>query len=315
MSKGGGKTVETRQDTSPWGPQQAYLTDLFSRAQGLYGQGPQQYFPGQTVAAQSPNTQQALARMSASANDPNSLTNQAAGQFGKTIQGDYLNADSNPYLKGAVNDTMNQVQSRVAGTFGTRGGNNYGSSAHQEWLGRSLADAALPIYAQNYETERGRQLNAAQYAPQAEAAGWQQLGQAGVLQDAQQQRLIDAEKARFDFNQQSPWDALQRYQGAVAGNYGGMTNATQPYQRSNDFLNAAGLGLMAYGAFSDRRLKRDIERIGTHPSGVPLYSFRYLNDDTPRIGVMADEVEKVMPEAVGERDGFKTVNYAMLEAE
>jgi hypothetical protein len=122
------------------------------------------------------------------------------------------------------------------------------------------------------------------------------------MQDQYQQRLTD-----------SPWDALQRYQGAVAGNYGGASTGTQPYQKSNDFLNAAGLGLAAYGLFSDRRLKRDIERVGTHPVGVPLYSFRYLDSDTPRLGVMADELAHVMPEAVGERDGYLTVNYAMLE--
>lgn len=32
----------------PWAPQQPYLTGMFSEAQRLYDQGPQQFYPGQT---------------------------------------------------------------------------------------------------------------------------------------------------------------------------------------------------------------------------------------------------------------------------
>lgn len=65
--------------------------------------------------------------------------------------------------------------------------------------------------------------------------------------------------------------------------------------------------------FSDRRLKRDVIQIGTHIIGVPIYAFRYLWDDEWHIGVMADEVVEVMPEAVsiGE-DGYAMVDYAQL---
>ena len=197
---------------------------------------------------------------------------------------------------------MDMARSRINAQFT---GDNSGSSAHQEWLGRGLISASAPIAAQMYDTERGRQLNAAQMAPALSEAGLSQLQQAGAMQDEYQQRLTD-----------DPWSSLQRYQSAVAGNYGANTVGTQPYQQSNPYMNAAGIALAAapyFFAASDRRLKRDIEQIGMHPAGVPLYSFRYLNDDIPRIGVMADEVERVMPQAVGERGGFKTVNYAMLE--
>ena len=40
-----------------------------------------------------------------------------------------------------------------------------------------------------------------------------------------------------------------------------------------------------------------------------LYSYRYLWDSTPRIGLMAQEVEKLLPQAVCEIDGLKRVNY------
>ncbi len=70
---------------------------------------------------------------------------------------------------------------------------------------------------------------------------------------------------------------------------------------------------------SDRRAKQNLLRVGTHPIGVGLYLFDYRPDFRDvwghgrQLGVMADEVEAVMPEAVSRRlDGFKVVDYAML---
>jgi len=63
---------------------------------------------------------------------------------------------------------------------------------------------------------------------------------------------------------------------------------------------------------SDRRLKKNIKRIGTHVLGIGLYTWDYLWGE-PFAGVMADEVEQVMPEAiVMHPSGFKMVNYSML---
>lgn len=65
-------------------------------------------------------------------------------------------------------------------------------------------------------------------------------------------------------------------------------------------------------AASDRRLKRNIHRIGTHRLGIGIYEFDYVWGEHA-IGVMADEVRKVMPEAVirGE-DGYDRVDYSKL---
>lgn len=65
--------------------------------------------------------------------------------------------------------------------------------------------------------------------------------------------------------------------------------------------------------FSDRRVKRDIVKLDEFPDGLGVYSFRYFGDDTVRCGVMADEVEKIRPWALGPRvGGFATVNYGAL---
>jgi hypothetical protein len=70
---------------------------------------------------------------------------------------------------------------------------------------------------------------------------------------------------------------------------------------------------------SDRRVKRNIVRIGDHPVGIGLYLFDYDPERRARwglarqLGVMADEVEAVMPAAVSVGgDGYKQVDYAML---
>ena len=65
-------------------------------------------------------------------------------------------------------------------------------------------------------------------------------------------------------------------------------------------------------ALSDRRLKRNIKQIGVTALGLPLYTFNYLWNNILYVGHMADEVEKVVPEAVIEINGFKAVNYGML---
>lgn len=74
----------------------------------------------------------------------------------------------------------------------------------------------------------------------------------------------------------------------------------------------------AYTAFSDRRLKTNIELVGKDPaSGFNLYEYEYtfLPGKTFR-GVMADEVEAVVPDAVfTDANGFKSVNYGMIGVE
>ena len=64
---------------------------------------------------------------------------------------------------------------------------------------------------------------------------------------------------------------------------------------------------------SDRRLKRDIVRVGRLANGLPCYKFRYVSSSDIYVGVIAQEVLPVVPEAVivGE-DGYMRVDYARL---
>jgi hypothetical protein len=65
--------------------------------------------------------------------------------------------------------------------------------------------------------------------------------------------------------------------------------------------------------FSDRRLKRDIERVGEFPDGLGIYEYRYVTGTKRVLGVMADEVAKLRPWALGsQRADYMTVNYGAL---
>ena len=64
---------------------------------------------------------------------------------------------------------------------------------------------------------------------------------------------------------------------------------------------------------SDIRLKRDIVEIGRLESGLHLYRFRYKWGDQQYVGVMAQEVGRIVPGAVSRgADGYLRVDYGKL---
>lgn len=102
------------------------------------------------------------------------------------------------------------------------------------------------------------------------------------------------------------------FAGLVNQNYQAQVNA------ANSTNNALG-GLFGLGGkflFSDRRLKRDIDRVG-EKNGLPWYRFNYVwdaADAAPREGVMSDDVRSLKPEAVftDARSGFDVVDYSAV---
>jgi hypothetical protein len=60
-------------------------------------------------------------------------------------------------------------------------------------------------------------------------------------------------------------------------------------------------------------LKRDIVEVDRLDSGIALYRYRYVWGDEVFVGVMAQEVAKIVPEAVQRgADGYWRVDYARL---
>jgi hypothetical protein len=99
--------------------------------------------------------------------------------------------------------------------------------------------------------------------------------------------------------------------GTLVGAAAGMGSA---YLTGGLSAMGSAAGKSGTGIFSDRRLKTDIEAIGKLDNGLTVYRYRYKAGGPMLLGVMADEVAVLKPEAyipnvVGD---FAAVDYAKL---
>jgi len=95
-----------------------------------------------------------------------------------------------------------------------------------------------------------------------------------------------------------------------------MANAQKTAGIFGGIGSGIGAGIGAYAAFSaisDRRLKRNVRKLGKL-LGFNLYSFRYLWSDRRHVGFMAQEVQKTRPDAVFRIGKFLAINYGRLLA-
>ena len=88
------------------------------------------------------------------------------------------------------------------------------------------------------------------------------------------------------------------------------TSQPQQQPQNNDFMQGLfGLGQAAI-QYSDRRLKQNIREVGRLHNGLPVYAYEFRSKPWQTvIGLMADEVEAVNPDAVADIGGFAAVDY------
>ena len=118
-------------------------------------------------------------------------------------------------------------------------------------------------------------------------------------------------------------------QSSVANvDYAGLVNAKHQadlaaWQAEVNSQNAMMGGLFGLGGtlgaaalkFSDPALKTDIEKVGRLDNGLPVYRYRYRAGGPPEIGLMADDVARRRPEAVGrDAEGLMAVDYVKATA-
>jgi hypothetical protein len=323
MSGGGGNsggTQTTVQKSDPWAGQQPYLSEIYGKADVLENT-PMKFFPGQTFANFSPETQQALQMQTQRAQQGSPLTSAAQGELTKTLSGDYL-SQGNPHFGAMMGRIGNQVNAQMGSRFA--GAGRLGSGAHANATASALADAGSQLAYQDYGAERDNMMKGMLFAPQLaqqdyfDAAKLAEVG--GVKEDLAQQK-INEQMARHQFTQQEPWQRLNMFNNVVQGNVGSQSESTTTTpRRSLGFGDAigglsslGGLGLLGYSILSDRRAKTDIKKVGETDEGLNVYTYRYKGHPTTHMGVMAQEVEKVKPEAVINIGGVKRVNYGLLE--
>lgn len=101
-------------------------------------------------------------------------------------------------------------------------------------------------------------------------------------------------------------------QGNINGFNSQLNQANSAFGQQSQMMGQIGQAAGAVLPFmlSDERLKEDIVPVGKLNDGIlNVYSYRYKGDPTPRIGLMAQEVERVRPDAVVEFGGVKAVDY------
>ncbi len=334
-SPSGSTTTTTKSD--PWEGQQPFLKSGFESIAAQYkdpttglvtGDNLPEYYPGQTIATDSPETQAALAARTGRALYGSPLTGAAQNELTKTLGGDYLN--NNPYVdsmyNSAAKNTVNKyneiVNPGIDSEFSKAG--RYGSGAYAQARNQSdrtaaseLGDLATNIYGTNYANERKLQNQGMLYAPDLanqDYADINQLSSVGDYKTNLAQQQIDADRTKYDYNANKDSAALQRYMELIQGNYGGTQQQSNPYYRNSAGGTLGTIGQVAGTAaslaslFSDINLKENIIPVGTE-NGHNIYEFNYKGLPERWIGVMAQDVIKTHPEAVGDRDGYKTVNY------
>ena len=260
-SGGGGGNTTTVEKADPWEGQQPYLKDIYAQTGGLYGSG-MGYTPysGPRVAGLSDIQRQGMETGYQNILSGNTPAQAAGGMLNKTLQGDYLGG-ANPYLDQVfatsaqnVTDQFNRNILPSIKTAGVQSG-MYDSSRQgiAEGLAageaqKNLAQLSANIYAPAYESERGRQIQAATLAPSLSNWDAQQLMGLGGIEQDMTQRELDAMQQYWNEYQQAPWSRLGSYTTNVMGmgTPGGTTSTTQ--EGAGGFSPTGMLGGAALGA-------------------------------------------------------------------
>lgn len=206
------------------------------------------------------------------------------------LSGRYLD-QGNPYMEGVISSSNNDVRNQLQAALGARG--LTGGSDYAGLISDRIAKNSLATRYAAYNDERARMASAAGQAPGIAAADT--LAIAPALATAQAAGSM-------------PLDAALKYGGGVGGLLGNYTNTTS--KQSGSVMDMIGMGLQVASLLSDRDAKEDIKRVGKTDGGLPVFTYRYKGDDTVHMGVMAQDVKKKQPKALGPMIGrYKSVNY------
>ena len=180
-SSGSGGGQAQNVNVQPYAAAQPALNQIISEAGQVYNQG----VTGAGYVAPTSQTTTGLAQQE-------TLANAANTQISNTLAGNYLNPYLNPMLQDATSQIANSINTEFSGA-----GRTPGSPLNQQEIIGQVADYALPLAFQQYNTERDRQLNIAQTSPT-------------LLQTGQQLEALQRQQNL------APFQSLQQYAGLVS---------------------------------------------------------------------------------------------------
>lgn len=254
MGKGSNDESKTVNKVEPWAPLKPYLIGAADDAKKLYGQGTPDYYPGNAVAPMSSYSRQGLDALAQRGAYGSDLSRSAQDELTNTISGNYLN--SNPYLQGAINTAIqpitnafsSQVMPGIDSNFSDAG--RYGSGLQGQayndanaQLGQQIGNVSTQMAYQNYGDERQRQMQAMLFAPEMAAQDYKDilaLQDAGKGYDQYNQGLIDADMAKYDYNQNADYNWLSNYIGLLGGFPGNSSTSTAKTPRPSTLETVGG---------------------------------------------------------------------------
>jgi hypothetical protein len=264
---------------------QPYLKYGLEEAQRLYQAGGPQYYQGQGYVGPSEATQTGIQALQARAQAGSPLTGAAQNQAYGTIQGDYLGG--NPFFQGAFqpaaqaatsafNTAIGNVTSAAskAGRYGSGAMQNLQTAAAGE-LAQKLTGTAGQLAYQNYADERARQQAATFGAPALAEADYADINKqlaAGQLGEGYQNQALQADMARYAYEQNLPQQQLTNYLNQAYGFPAGRTSTSQTPYFTNPTATALGTGLLGV------QLLGGLDKMGTGGSGGINQGYNFLKN-------------------------------------
>lgn len=265
---------------------QPYLKYGLEEAQRLYQAGGPQYYQGQSYVSPSAATQTGIQALQARAQAGNPLLGAAQNQLMGTVQGDYLGG--NPFFSGAFqpaaqaattafNTAINDVTSQAskAGRYGSGAMQNLqGAAAGQ--LAQKLTGTAGQLAYQNYADERARQQAATFGAPAMAEADYADINKqlaAGQLGEGYQNTALQADMAKYAYEQNLPQSQLTNYLNQAYGFPAGKTQTSQTPYFTNPTATALGTGLLGV------QLLGGLNKLGTGGTGGLQQGWNWLTSN------------------------------------
>lgn len=208
------------------------------------------------------------------------------------------------------NDAYNQANYSAIGAGDALQNQLYGQAlaGRQQAVGETNAQGAFANDAQAQQYAQA--LQNANFGNQARSQGLSEQSQLQMLPLNELNALRSQSQVQMPTFGQVPQTQVQPTN--VSGNVWQAYNANAA--NANNFMNGlfslAGAGITAA---SDRRLKRNIRAIARTVHDLVVYEFEYLWSPIKQVGVMAQDVLEVRPEAVvTDPSGYLLVNYGNL---
>lgn len=296
------------------------------------GNGPSQFSGGITGAANS-----LLA--GGGANNTNPMINEAYKRY-TDMMNPYatgqMSGINSPEMQAMLSQIQNDVGGGINAQFAASGRD--GSGMNQQTWARGIAQGeATPLLAQMNQDTQNRLgaitgMFGAGGATAGQLAGNQQqfnanqqagISAADAATQAQnygpmQQLAIEAQRRGIPLQTMAQQMGLVLPAGQAFGTTTGNTQTqSNPSLWQNIAMMGQGLGSLLGGGsnaanayrLSDERVKEHKAEIGQLYDGTPVWSFNYIGDPRPQVGLMAQDVEQRTPEAVAEFGGIKAVDY------